>query len=268
MTYQEFVSGPAQGSATGRVATSAGRGSVAEPNAGHHALARMQAAGRVTCWSPRTSTGCTRQRAPRCLPCTAGSPTWSASAAGDVDAHRAAGAARALNPGYAARHAHVASGPTATSISRRPGSFVVPGCADCGGILKPDVVFFGENVPGPACSVLRRGGRPRRRRCAAGRRIVADRHVRLPVRTPRGSRRHASGDRQPGCHSRRRLGGVHARRGCSEFLTQLHVAPYGEQHAEPGEQPRVTKHLQSALVKDGRPRSPDRCPQSLRTKMW
>src|SRR5262249_50803704 len=26
-------------------------------------------------------------------------------------------------------------------------SFVVPACEDCGGILKPDVVFFGENVP-------------------------------------------------------------------------------------------------------------------------
>jgi NAD-dependent SIR2 family protein deacetylase len=26
-------------------------------------------------------------------------------------------------------------------------SFVVPSCAACGGILKPDVVFFGENVP-------------------------------------------------------------------------------------------------------------------------
>ncbi|HEY6942649.1 NAD-dependent protein deacetylase [Dokdonella sp.] len=25
--------------------------------------------------------------------------------------------------------------------------FVVPGCDDCGGLLKPDVVFFGENVP-------------------------------------------------------------------------------------------------------------------------
>jgi len=25
--------------------------------------------------------------------------------------------------------------------------FVVPDCLDCGGLLKPDVVFFGENVP-------------------------------------------------------------------------------------------------------------------------
>ncbi|MBK7864564.1 MAG: NAD-dependent protein deacetylase [Archangiaceae bacterium] len=27
--------------------------------------------------------------------------------------------------------------------------FVVPGCLRCGGVLKPDVVFFGDNVPAP-----------------------------------------------------------------------------------------------------------------------
>ena len=27
--------------------------------------------------------------------------------------------------------------------------FVVPACDGCGGVLKPDVVFFGENVPPP-----------------------------------------------------------------------------------------------------------------------
>ncbi|PZP38386.1 MAG: NAD-dependent deacetylase, partial [Azospirillum brasilense] len=27
------------------------------------------------------------------------------------------------------------------------GRFVVPDCPACGGLLKPDVVFFGENVP-------------------------------------------------------------------------------------------------------------------------
>jgi NAD-dependent SIR2 family protein deacetylase len=25
--------------------------------------------------------------------------------------------------------------------------FAVPHCASCGGLMKPDVVFFGENVP-------------------------------------------------------------------------------------------------------------------------
>lgn len=26
-------------------------------------------------------------------------------------------------------------------------SFQVPSCESCGGIMKPDIVFFGENVP-------------------------------------------------------------------------------------------------------------------------
>jgi NAD-dependent SIR2 family protein deacetylase len=26
-------------------------------------------------------------------------------------------------------------------------AFLVPPCPDCGGVLKPDVVFFGDNVP-------------------------------------------------------------------------------------------------------------------------
>ena len=30
-----------------------------------------------------------------------------------------------------------------------PADFAVPPCAVCGGVLKPDVVFFGESVPKP-----------------------------------------------------------------------------------------------------------------------
>ena len=49
--------------------------------------------------------------------------------------------------------------------------FVVPACAGCGGRLKPDVVFFGENVPKAAGGALLR--RARRRRRAARRRLLA-----------------------------------------------------------------------------------------------
>ena len=38
-------------------------------------------------------------------------------------------------------------GPTATSSLDDTAEFVVPDCSSCGGVLKPDVVFFGENVP-------------------------------------------------------------------------------------------------------------------------
>ena len=38
-------------------------------------------------------------------------------------------------------------------LERDCDDFVVPACARCGGILKPDVVFFGEPVPrGESCS--------------------------------------------------------------------------------------------------------------------
>ncbi len=34
-------------------------------------------------------------------------------------------------------------------------TFVPPRCTSCGGLLKPDVVFFGENVPGPRYEAAR-----------------------------------------------------------------------------------------------------------------
>jgi NAD-dependent SIR2 family protein deacetylase len=55
----------------------------------------------------------------------------------------------ALNPGFAARHAQVHTRPDGDVELDDTGDFVVPDCDDCGGVLKPDVVFFGENVPAP-----------------------------------------------------------------------------------------------------------------------
>ena len=51
-----------------------------------------------------------------------------------------------LNPGFAERHAAVASRPDGDVDLEETADFVVPDCG-CGGVLKPDVVFFGENVP-------------------------------------------------------------------------------------------------------------------------
>ena len=55
----------------------------------------------------------------------------------------------ALNPGFADRHAEVHTRPDGDVELDDTGDFVVPDCDDCGGVLKPDVVFFGENVPAP-----------------------------------------------------------------------------------------------------------------------
>jgi NAD-dependent SIR2 family protein deacetylase len=52
------------------------------------------------------------------------------------------------NPGWAEEHADLVLRPDGdVDLVRETRTFVVPDCEQCGGILKPDVVFFGENVP-------------------------------------------------------------------------------------------------------------------------
>lgn len=52
-----------------------------------------------------------------------------------------------LNPGWLAVDAPAAPDGDADLDDVDFEEFQVPGCAGCGGIVKPDVVFFGENVP-------------------------------------------------------------------------------------------------------------------------
>ena len=51
------------------------------------------------------------------------------------------------NPGWAGHPSAIAPDGDADLDDRHLAGFVVPGCADCGGTLRPDVVFFGETVP-------------------------------------------------------------------------------------------------------------------------
>ena len=53
----------------------------------------------------------------------------------------------ARNPGWTAQEG--GSAPDGDADVEETAGFVPPECADCGGMLKPDVVFFGENVPRP-----------------------------------------------------------------------------------------------------------------------
>lgn len=53
----------------------------------------------------------------------------------------------ALNPAWADIEGRVAPDGDVDIEGRDYGDFVVPDCPRCGGILKPDVVFFGESVP-------------------------------------------------------------------------------------------------------------------------
>ena len=54
-----------------------------------------------------------------------------------------------LNPEWLAFEAAVAPDGDADLDGVDFADFAVPACAHCGGLLKPDVVFFGENVPRP-----------------------------------------------------------------------------------------------------------------------
>ncbi|MQY04688.1 NAD-dependent protein deacetylase [Actinomadura sp. RB68] len=54
---------------------------------------------------------------------------------------------RAANPGWEAAPGRVNPDGDAVLDDERVAAFQVVGCPRCGGLLKPDVVFFGENVP-------------------------------------------------------------------------------------------------------------------------
>ncbi|MQP74524.1 NAD-dependent protein deacetylase [Stenotrophomonas sp. MYb238] len=120
----------------------------ARPNATHHALAALEAAGRVELLLTQNVDGL-HQRAGsrgvidlhgrldevRCMGC------------GERSAREAL-QQRLLdaNPAWAALQAAQAPDGDA-DLEGDFSAFVVPGCMACGGLLKPDVVFFGENVP-------------------------------------------------------------------------------------------------------------------------
>jgi NAD-dependent SIR2 family protein deacetylase len=148
MTFQEFVSGPeAQRRYWARSHLGWGRMRRAEPNDGHRALARLDPDLLITqnvdglheaAGSRRLVALHGRIAEVVCLSCRATSPRSALQ-------ERLA----AANPGYAERHAAAVARPDGDVELDDTDDFVVPGCADCGGVLKPDVVFFGENVPPP-----------------------------------------------------------------------------------------------------------------------
>ena len=146
MTYQEFVSGRgAQQRYWARSHLGWGRMRHAEPNDGHRALAALDPELLITqnvdglheaAGSRRLVALHGRIADVVCLGCRAASSR--------VALHERM---TALNPGFAARHAGAADRPDGDVELDDTADFVVPACEGCGGVLKPDVVFFGENVP-------------------------------------------------------------------------------------------------------------------------
>jgi NAD-dependent SIR2 family protein deacetylase len=146
MTYQEFLSGPeARQRYWARSHLGWSRMRTASPNAGHRALAALHPELLITqnvdglhsrAGSRNVIDLHGRLDAVRCMAC------------GHLLAR--AGLQRQLlasNPAWAGIEGRVAPDGDVDLDGRDYGGFLVPDCPQCGGVLKPDVVFFGENVP-------------------------------------------------------------------------------------------------------------------------
>ena len=121
----------------------------AEPNRAHRALARLEAMGRsellLTQNVDRLHQAAGSQRVidlhgridlVRCVDCEERSPRVELQ-----------GELGRLNPEWLDLDAADAPDGDADLEGADFSSFVIPPCRRCGGVLKPDVVFFGENVP-------------------------------------------------------------------------------------------------------------------------
>ncbi|MBC2931599.1 Sir2 family NAD-dependent protein deacetylase [Nocardioides sp. zg-1228] len=145
MTYQEFVATPqAQQRYWARSHLGWQRIGRAQPNAGHRALAAIDPELLIT----QNVDGLHEAAGSRRLVALHGRVADVVCLACRTTSSRAALEAEldALNPGWLERHGWVASRPDGDVDLDHTHDFVVPRCP-CGGALKPDVVFFGENVP-------------------------------------------------------------------------------------------------------------------------
>ena len=149
MTYGEFVSGPeAQRRYWARSHVGWSRMGTARPNDGHHALARLEAGGRVDLLITQNVDGLHEAAGSRALALHGRISDVICLSCRTVSSRRALqDRLEQLNPGYAAAHAEALVRPDGDVELDETEGFVLPGCADCDGPLKPDVVFFGENVP-------------------------------------------------------------------------------------------------------------------------
>ncbi|MEY4738477.1 MAG: hypothetical protein RL302_2796 [Pseudomonadota bacterium] len=129
----------------------------ASPTAAHRALAQLESAGRVQLLVTQNVDGLHNAAGSQqvvdlhgridtvcCLGCAARSPRRALQ---DELLHR--------NPGWATLDAHSAPDGDADLTDQDFAQFDVPGCAQCGGMLKPDVVFFGESVPRDRVAAVR-----------------------------------------------------------------------------------------------------------------
>jgi NAD-dependent deacetylase sirtuin 4 len=122
---------------------------LAEPNAGHRALAALEERGRlahvVTQNVDRLHHKAGSRRVTELHGALAEVACLACGAVEDRDALQAR--LLALNPGWASNEAPTAPDGDAELPAERVERFVLAACTHCGGVLKPRVVFFGDNVP-------------------------------------------------------------------------------------------------------------------------
>ncbi|MFT3662807.1 MAG: NAD-dependent protein deacetylase [Gordonia sp. (in: high G+C Gram-positive bacteria)] len=127
----------------------------AEPNDAHRALARLEAAGHVSGVLTQNVDMLHLKAGSRrvldlhgsygrviCLDC-----------GHRLSRHVLDAALEAANPDFRERvsgRGAIEVAPDADAVLEDTASFVTVGCPACGGILKPDIVYFGETVPKPA----------------------------------------------------------------------------------------------------------------------
>lgn len=122
-----------------------------EPNAGHHAVAELERLGLLDGVVTQNVDGLHQAAGSRrvielhggldrvaCLACRERTPRT------ELDARL-----KAANPGFDAAVGPINPDGDAVLADELVAGFTVVDCAGCGGLLKPDVVFFGENVPQP-----------------------------------------------------------------------------------------------------------------------
>jgi NAD-dependent SIR2 family protein deacetylase len=153
MTYQAFTgSGAARQRYWARSHLGWRHVTGAAPNAGHRAVAALERAGLVSGVITQNVDGLHQAAGSGavtelhgslhrvvCLGC------WERSSREVLDERL-----RAANPAWASVDGgEPAVNPDGDVALEETGGFVVVDCGSCGGVLKPDVVFFGENVPRP-----------------------------------------------------------------------------------------------------------------------
>jgi NAD-dependent SIR2 family protein deacetylase len=150
MTFQEFVATPdSQRRYWARAHVGWSRMGSAEPNDGHRALARLEAAGRISFLITQNGVGLHERAGHQRMVALHGRISEVVCLDCGGRTHRTAMQALLdeANPGWLEQHALAGDRPDGDVDLEETRAFVVPACAGCGGRLKPHVVFFGENVP-------------------------------------------------------------------------------------------------------------------------